>query len=84
MDGESRVTTGWHSLFVDHMDDLSGAYLFADLVTPTKFPSPSYLGKTWTPCMKTAGVISVSGAKLRFHDLRDIFATRTLTPALTS
>lgn len=66
------------AVFSAHMDDLSRVYLFADLATPTKFPSPSYLGKAWSACMKTAGIVGVAGVKPRFHDLRDTFATQAL------
>lgn len=65
-------------VFAAHIDGLDGVYLFADLATPTKFPSPAYLGKSWSACMKTAGVVGVAGVKPRFHDLRDTFATQAL------
>ena len=66
------------AVFAAHMDNLSGVYLFADLATPTKFPSPSYLGKAWSAAMKTAGIVGVANVKPRFHDLRDTFATQAL------
>lgn len=66
------------AVFAAHMDELSGVYLFADLATPTKFPSPSYLGKAWSAAMKTAGIVGIASVKPRFHDLRDTFATQAL------